>query len=88
MKVSINMSLLPVNLVRKGDITKMRDKNIQKGYRVVLLDFHSELDVMGNVIKMVEEIEERDQMGMAMRPNNKCVLYKIKRALEFAMKVV
>jgi hypothetical protein len=85
MKVSIGMSLLPVNLVGKGAIRKMRDKNIQKGDRVVLLDFHSELDVRGKAIKMVEE---RDQVGMAMRPNDKCVIYKLKPTFGFEMKVV
>jgi hypothetical protein len=49
------------------------------------LGFHSELDVRGNVIKMVEE---RDQVGMAMRPNDKCVIYKPKPTFGFEMKVV
>jgi hypothetical protein len=39
----------------------------------------------GNVINMVKE---RDQSKMVMRPNEKCVINKIKLALKFEMKVV
>jgi hypothetical protein len=43
------------------------------------------LDVRGNAIQMVKE---RDQSGMAMRPNNKGVINKSKPTLGFEMKVV
>jgi len=55
MKVSICMILLLINLVGERFIRKMRVNNIQKGERVIFLYFHSELDMWGNVIKMVEE---------------------------------
>jgi hypothetical protein len=85
MKVSISVSLLPIDLVGKGAIEKMRNKNIQKGDRVVFLGFHSELDVRGKAIHMVEE---RDQVGMAMRPNDKHVIYKLKPTFRFEMKFI
>jgi hypothetical protein len=83
-KVSINVIFLPVDLVGEGAIKKTRDENIQKGDRVVLLGFHSELDVGGKDIKM---IEERDQVGMAMRLDDKHVIYKSKPTFGFEMKV-
>jgi hypothetical protein len=55
MEVSISMGLLPVNLVGKGAIRKMRDKNIQEGNGIVLLGFHSKLDVRRETVKMVKE---------------------------------
>jgi hypothetical protein len=54
-------------------IKKMRDEDIQYGDRVVLLCFHNKLDVGGKSIKV---IEKRDQVGMAMRPYDKHVIYK------------
>jgi hypothetical protein len=54
-EVSICMGLLPINLVGKGAVRKMRNKDIQKWDGVVLLGFHSELDVRGEVIKVVKK---------------------------------
>jgi hypothetical protein len=68
MKVSISMNLFPINLVGKGVIRKTKDKNIQKGNRIILLYFHSKLDMGEKIVKMVKE---RDQRGVAMRPNKK-----------------
>jgi hypothetical protein len=48
------VSFLPIELVEEGSIRKMRDENIQEGDGVVFLGFHSELDVGGKVIKMIE----------------------------------
>ena len=70
-KVSISVIFLLVELVGEGDIRKTRDEYIQKGDRVVLLGFHSELNVGGEVIKM---IEEGDQVGMTMRLDDKHVI--------------
>ena len=85
MQVYISVSLFPINLVGKRAIKKTQNKNIQKGDGVVFLGFHGELDVRGKAIKMVEE---RDQVGMAMRPNGKHVIYKPKPTFGFEMKVV
>jgi hypothetical protein len=41
--------------------------------------------VGGKAIKM---IEERDQVGMAMRPDDKCVIYKLKPTFGFEMKLL
>jgi hypothetical protein len=78
------VSFLPVDLVGERAIRKTRDENIQEGDGVVFLGFHSELDVGGEAIEM---IEERDQVGMAMRPDEKCVIYKMKPTFGFEMKV-
>jgi hypothetical protein len=84
-KVSISVGLLSVNLVGKGAIRKSRNKDIQKGEGVVLLGFHSELDVRGKVVKVVKK---GDKVGVAMRPNNKSVIYKPKPTFGFEMEVV
>jgi hypothetical protein len=55
MKVSFGVSLFSIDLVGKGAIKLMRNENIQKGKRVIILDFHSKLDVGENVVKMVKE---------------------------------
>jgi hypothetical protein len=85
MRISINMSLFSITLVGKGAIRKITDKNIQERDRDVLLNFHIEFDMGGNVINMVEE---SDQGRMAMRPNEKCVIDKAKPILRFELKVV
>ena len=85
MKVSISVSLLLIDLVRKGAIMKMRDKKIQKGDRVVFLGFHSELDVS---VKAIQMVEEKDEAGMAMRPYDKHVIYKLKPTFRFEMKII
>jgi hypothetical protein len=85
MKVYINMCLIPVNLVGKGAIKKKRNNNIQERDGVLLLGFHSEMGVRGKTIKVVKE---RYQVGMAMRPNKKCVIYKLKPTFGFEMKVI
>jgi hypothetical protein len=55
--------------VGKGAIWKMGDENIQKGKRVVLLDFHSKLDVGVTVVKMVKERHKRGQMTKVSSTN-------------------
>jgi hypothetical protein len=62
-EISVNVSFIPVDLVGERAIKKTRDKDIQKGDRVVFLGFHRELDLGGEAIKM---IKERDHVGMAM----------------------
>jgi len=47
-KDSIDMGLLSVNLVGKGTVSKLGNRDIQKGKGVVLLGFHRELYVRGN----------------------------------------
>jgi hypothetical protein len=58
--------------------------DIQKGKGVVLLGFHSELDVGGN---FVEVVKKGDKVGVAMRPNNNSVIYKPKPTFWFEMKL-
>lgn len=84
-QVSINVSFLLVDLVGEGSIRKLRDGNIQEGNKVVLLGFHGKLYAGRKDIKM---IEERNQVGMANRPNDKHVIYKSKPTFGFEMKVV
>ena len=79
-KVSLYVRFLPIDLVGVGVIKKMRDENIQKGDIVVLLDLHSELDVGGRDIKM---IDERDKVGLVERLDEKCFIYKSKLTFEF-----
>jgi hypothetical protein len=52
---------------------------------IILLHFHSELNIGGDAINMVKEI---DQRGMAMRPNEKGFIYKSKLTCGFKMKVI
>ena len=47
MKISISMSLFFINLMGERAIRKARDKNIKKGERVILLNFHSKLNIGG-----------------------------------------
>jgi hypothetical protein len=51
-KVSISVSLFPINLMGKSTIGLMRDKNIKKRKRVISLNFHGKLDLRGNVVKI------------------------------------
>jgi hypothetical protein len=83
-EIFVSVSFLPVDLVGERAIRKTRDENIQKGNRVVSLGFHHELDVGGEAIKM---IKERDQVGMAMRPYEKHVIYKTEPTFGFERKV-
>jgi hypothetical protein len=50
----IFVSLFSIKLVGKITIRLMRDENIHEGKRVFLLDFHSDLNVGRNVVKMVK----------------------------------
>jgi hypothetical protein len=54
-EVSIGVGLLSVNLVGKGDVRKLRNEDIQEEEGVVLLSFHSELDVRGKVVEVVKK---------------------------------
>jgi hypothetical protein len=45
MKVSVDVSFFPINLVGDGAIKKVGDENIQKGKRIFILDFHSKFDM-------------------------------------------
>jgi hypothetical protein len=79
------VGLLFVNLVGEGFVRKSRNKDIQKGNGVVLLGFHSELDVRGKDFKVVKK---GDNFGVAMRPNKKCAIYKMKPTFGFEMETI
>jgi hypothetical protein len=70
-KVPISVSFLPIELVGEGSIKKMRYGDIQEGGRVVILGLHSELNVGGKTIKV---IEKKDQVDVATRLDEKHVI--------------
>jgi hypothetical protein len=49
-----------INLVGKGAIREVRDKNIQKGKRIVLFHFHSELDMGGMLFRWLKKDVRED----------------------------
>ena len=51
MKVSISVSLIVIDLMGKGVIKKVENKDIKKRKGMVDFKFHGELDVRGNMIK-------------------------------------
>jgi hypothetical protein len=73
MEVPVYVSLFPINLVGKGTIRKSGKESIQKRKRILLLDFHGELDMGRDTIKMMEE---RGQRWITMRPNNESIVDK------------
>jgi hypothetical protein len=74
------VGFIPIDLVGERFVRETRYDNIQKGKGVFMLGFHSELDVGGNNIEM---IDEKDQVGVAMRPDEKCVIQKLKPTFGF-----
>jgi hypothetical protein len=55
MQVRVSVCLFSVNLVGEGTIWHTRDEDAHKGKRIILLYFHSELNMGGNDIKMIKE---------------------------------